>query len=193
MAPKLLRMPVIYLAALGALVLMICSENNVVAEVPELQVIRDLCNRTESPDFCFSILSSDPDSRGSDFNELRFNFLRLSREKAERGVRFISALQKKTTDPLLKEILNYCSHRYERQVVRDTRTALDRYIDPDIPATLEALSWCIDAVEECEKAFKSPPYPACEKAFKSSTYPSYIMRETNELMKKYCRVARQMF
>ncbi|KAG9442999.1 hypothetical protein H6P81_018853 [Aristolochia fimbriata] len=179
MAPKLLRMPVMYLAALGALVLMISSENNVVAEVPELQVIRDLCNRTESPDFCFSILSSDPNYLGSDFDELRSIFLTLSLGKAEEGVRFISALQKKTTDPMLKEILNYCSIRYEREVVVHTNRAGLLYLER-VTGALKLLSWCIDAVEECGNAFKCPPYPA------------YVMRETNELMKKYCRVAGQL-
>ncbi|KAG9442989.1 hypothetical protein H6P81_018843 [Aristolochia fimbriata] len=172
------RVVVVSLAALA--VVLICSKNIVAAEDPEFGVIRDLCERTTNQDFCFSMLSSDKRSRGMNFGELIRLSIVVSNEKGKEGKNHILELQKQTTDPLLKKILDHCSGQYDIGVLDDTQDALNEYNQGDYRLAAISVGSCVNGIETCEDAFRSPPYP------------TNILRETNEYVKKHCFVSVQL-
>ncbi|KAG9442987.1 hypothetical protein H6P81_018841 [Aristolochia fimbriata] len=171
---------VVSLAALAVVVMHSKSVNVVAAEDPDLQVIRDLCGRARNPDFCFSMLSSDKRSRGMNFGELIRLAIVVSNEKGKEAKNHILDLQKQTTDPLVKRILNYCGKQYDVGVVHDTDNALVNYNKGEYRLAAISIGACVATVDECASAFMSPPNPP------------YVMRETNEFVEKNCLVALQL-
>ncbi|KAG9442991.1 hypothetical protein H6P81_018845 [Aristolochia fimbriata] len=178
---EMTRRQILLLVSLAALAVQVGTKNGVAAQGSVSQAIRDACQNTLRPDVCIFILSSDPRSRDRKYpGQLAYLATLLSNEKGKESLNHISDLQKQTTDPYLKKVLNYCHDRYELGPVGHTSTALEHLNDGDHNLAAQSLSDCVAKVDECDHIFRIPPYP-----------PS-VLAETDEVMNKYCYVALEL-
>ncbi|KAG9442995.1 hypothetical protein H6P81_018849 [Aristolochia fimbriata] len=178
---EMARRQILLLVSLAVIAVQVCSKNGVAAQRPVSQAIQDACQNTLRPDVCISILSSDPRSRDRKYpGQLAYLSILLSNEKGKESLNHISDLEKQTTDPYLKKVLNYCYDRYDLGAVGATAKALGHFNDGEAGRAALSLSDCTAKVDECDQVFRSPPYP-----------PS-VLAETDEIMLKYCYVALEL-
>ncbi|KAG9441407.1 hypothetical protein H6P81_017261 [Aristolochia fimbriata] len=145
------------------------------------QVIRDTCQQATHPDFCVSVLSSDDRSLGRKYpGQLTYLAIVISYEKAKEGRNHVADEEKKTTDPLVKKILNYCLDRYDIGAVDGTESAIKEFDNGNKRLAAIDLSAVFGPLDECIGAFNRPPYPANP------------IGATNELVTKYCYLALEL-
>ncbi|KAG9442997.1 hypothetical protein H6P81_018851 [Aristolochia fimbriata] len=178
---EMIRRQILLLVSLAVLAVHVCSKNGVAAQGPVSQAIRDACENIVRKDFCISILSSDPRSRDRKYpGQLAHVSILLSNEKGKESLNHISDLEKQTTDPYLKKVLNYCHDRYDLGPVGHTATAIEHFNNGDHDLAAQSLSDCVAKVDECDQVFRSPPYPP------------FVLGETDEIMNNYCYVALEL-
>ncbi|KAG9458317.1 hypothetical protein H6P81_002825 [Aristolochia fimbriata] len=123
------------------------------AENPDLKVIRAACETTAIPEFCFEMLSGDPNNRGKDLHGLAAVAVNLANVRGISIRIYIANLQKKTTDPVLKHILDGCFGDYDTGVIYDTREAIDEFGKTDYRGSVLSMSGAASAVNQCNDSF----------------------------------------
>ncbi|KAG9442065.1 hypothetical protein H6P81_017919 [Aristolochia fimbriata] len=147
------------------------------AENIDLDVIRSVCKTTPEPDFCVSILSADPNSKGKDFHGLAELAINLANEKGKAVVAYVNDLLKKTTERVLKEILGICLSDYDSGVVDGTAEGLDEFNNSNYKSSLLLISGSAAAAKNCDATFDQPPTR------------ENVLKDLNKTMSQYLLVA----
>ncbi|KAG9441393.1 hypothetical protein H6P81_017247 [Aristolochia fimbriata] len=178
---EIIRRRLVVLLVISLVAMLAVHVTPVAARVPQVpKMIQETCDQSMHPDFCVSVLFSDPRTREEDsLSKLTYFTVVITNEKAKQGMSFVSEVEKNTTDPLGKKLLNYCVDRYEVGPVGGTENAMEDFGEDVGDKTLVAndVSSCLGPLDECNMAFNRPPYPANK------------IRETNDLVAKYCFLA----
>ncbi|KAG9441808.1 hypothetical protein H6P81_017662 [Aristolochia fimbriata] len=121
----------------------------------DVQLIRDVCKKTTDPDFCFALLSTNPNSKGKDFHDLTALSINSANERGVAVRAYIGYLGNNTGEPVMKGILEECYGDYDDGVVKGTAGALDAFAESEYGSAVLRLSGSVSATLDCDKAFES--------------------------------------
>ncbi|KAF5739886.1 pectinesterase inhibitor-like [Tripterygium wilfordii] len=146
-----------------------------VAPEPE-DLIAQACDRTLYKNVCKAILESDPESEGSDFQDLGKIALQFASKNATAIFELVLDLSNSTTNEFERQCLADCSEGFQDVIeqVRDSIEALQskRYND--------ANTWITAAMTDAQ---------SCEEGFHEEPGHDSPLTEMNELFSQICSIA----